>query len=117
MIFGATPAEVAEVAIAPAIAIRANRHGSLVTGRTGDHVIDYAATLTGPVYDIMYNPRTGWFVVTVYRRGLEAPERWDNRPGTDAGYPRITEVLGAATPTAILAALDVDPDLLGYAPT
>ena len=51
--------------------------------------------------------------VTVFR-GLEPPVRWDNRPGTDPGYPRITDVLGATSPTTILDALDIPPSALGY---
>lgn len=114
VIAGATPDEVAQVGASPAIALRANRLGTLVTGRPGDLVIDYAAELPGPVYDVMYNPSTGWFAVTVYR-GLAATTRWDNRPGTDPGFPRTDAVLGAATPLAILAALDIAPAALGYA--
>jgi hypothetical protein len=61
----------------------------------------------------MYSPTTGWFSVTVFR-GLDPPVRWDNRPGTDPGYPRIDDVLGATTPIAILAALDMPPAAVGY---
>jgi len=113
VIAGATPDEVAKVGTSPAIALRTNRLGTLVTGRPGHLVIDYAAELPGPVYDVMYNPGTGWFAVTVYR-GLEQTTRWDNRPGTDPGFPRSADVLGAATPLAILAALDIAPAALGY---
>ncbi len=98
------------------IELRANRHGVLVAGRPGARVIDYADVLGGPVYDVMYNAQTGWFVVTVYARDVP-PSRWDNRPCDDAGYERIAHVLGAAAPPAILAVLDVDPALLGYAPS
>lgn len=116
VIFGAAPAAVADIGTSAAISVRANRIGTLVTGRPGDLVIDYAARLDGPVYDVMYNARTGWFAVTVYR-GLDGPTRWDNRPDADAGYPRVPDILGATTPTAILAALDIDPGVLGYAPS
>lgn len=112
VISGATPAQVSRIGTSQRITLRENRLGTLVTGRPGDLVIDYAAELTGPVYDIMYNARTGWFAVTVYR-GLDAT-RWDNRPGTNPGYPRIADVLGASTPMTILAVLDVPPDALGY---
>jgi len=110
----ARPDEVAAVGTNAAIALRANKLGTLVTGRPGDLVIDYAATLEGPVYDVMYNASTGWFSVTVFR-GLGQPSRWDNRPGTNPGYPRTAEILGATTPLAILAALDIPPDVIGYA--
>ena len=113
MIAGATPEQVVAVGMNARIAVRANRLGTLVTGRPGDLVIDYAAELDGPVYDIMYNSQTGWFSVTVFR-GVDQPSRWDNRPGTNPGYPRIDDVLGASTPTAILAVLDVPPDAIGY---
>ena len=46
--------------------------------------------------------------------GLDAV-RWDNKPGTDCGYPRIDDVLGATTPRTILEALDIPADALGYA--
>jgi len=116
VIFGATPDIVEGVGRSAAISVRANRHGTLVTGRPGDLVIDYAASLDGPVYDVMYNARTGWFVVTIYR-GLDRPTRWDNRPDADAGYPRVPDILGATSPIAILDALDIEPALLGYAPS
>lgn len=115
VIVGATPEQVAGVGESPEIAIRKNLHGTLVTGRPGDLVIDYAATLPGPVYDVMYNARTGWFVVTVYR-GLTPPMRWDNRPGTNPGYQRVDDIMGASTPTSILDALDIPAQTLGYAP-
>lgn len=114
VIAGATPDEVAAVGTSERIQLRANRLGTLVSGRPGDLVIDYAAELPGPVYDVMYNASTGWFVVTVYR-GLEHTTRWDNRPGTEPGYPRVGDILGAATPLDILIALDISPDVLGYA--
>jgi hypothetical protein len=114
VITGATPEQVARIGHSERASLRANKLGTLVTGRTGDFVIDYAAELAGPVYDIMYSAKTGWFSVTVYR-GLEAT-RWDNRPGTNPGYPRIDDVLGATTPTAILDALDVPASAVGYAP-
>ena len=113
VIAGATPEQVVAVGMNARIAVRANRLGTLVTGRPGDLVIDYAAELPGPVYDIMYNSSTGWFSVTVFQ-GLDQPSRWDNRPGTDPGYPRVESILGASTPMAILAVLDVPPDAIGY---
>jgi hypothetical protein len=114
VITNATPARVAAIGAPDRITIRENKLGTLVSGRPGDLVIDYAAELEGPVYDVIYNADTGWFAVTVYR-GLEA-KRWDNRPSTNAGYPRLDDVLGAASPTAILERLDIPPQLLGYAP-
>lgn len=113
VIAGATLAEVTDIGVNERIAIRANKVGVLVTGRPGDLVIDYAAELDGPVYDVMYNVQTGWFSVTIFR-GLNETKRWDNRPGTDPGYPRVDDVLGASTPMAILAVLDIPPDAVGY---
>jgi hypothetical protein len=75
-------------------------------------VVDWAERLPGPVYDIMWNATTNWFAVTIYRD--DNVVRWDNRPGQDAGFPRTQDVLGASTPRAILAALDVAPEDLGY---
>jgi hypothetical protein len=114
VVSGAEPDDVAKIGTSPAIVLRPNKLGTLVTGRPGDLVIDYAAELAGPVYDIMYSAKTGWFVVTVYR-GLEHTVRWDNRPGTHPGYPRTDDILGATTPIGILAALDVPASALGYA--
>jgi hypothetical protein len=114
VVSGASPAEVAAVGAGDDITLRENRLGTLVTGRPGDRVIDYAAELAGPVYDVMYNAGTGWFAVTIYR-GLTAV-RWDNRPGTDPGYTRVDDVLGARSPLEILAVLDIAPAVLGYAP-
>ncbi|HWO20167.1 MAG TPA: hypothetical protein VNO30_15375 [Kofleriaceae bacterium] len=114
VIAGATPAQVAAVGTSERIWLRENRLGTLVSGRPGDLVIDYAAELPGPVYDVMYNAGTGWFAVTIYR-GLTHTTRWDNRPGTNAGYPRVGDVLGATTPLSILVALDVSSAVLGYA--
>jgi hypothetical protein len=113
VVVGAAPAQVAAVGTNARTTLRTNKLGTLVTGRPGDLVIDYAAGLAGPVYDVMYSAQTGWFSVTVFR-GLTPPVRWDNRPGTDAGYPRIDDVLGATTPTAILDALDIPPTAIGY---
>jgi hypothetical protein len=113
-VFGATEAEVTAVGASDRIATRTNRHGTLITGRPGDLVIDYAAELPGPIYDVMYCPQTGWFAVTIYR-GLEPPVRWDNRPGTNPGYPRVDDILGATTPAAILDALDIPAQAIGYA--
>jgi len=113
VIVGATPDEVVAVGVNARIAVRANALGTLVTGRPGDMVIDYAAELAGPVYDIMYNAQSGWFSVTVFK-GLAPPTRWDNRPGTNPGYPRIDDILGASTPAAILAVLDVPADAVGF---
>jgi hypothetical protein len=112
VIVGSTPEQVAAVGVTERIALRTNRLGTLVTGRPGDLVIDYAAELPGPIYDVMYNATTGWFSVTVFR-GLTAM-RWDNRPGTNPGYPRVDDILGATTPMAILAVLDIPPDAVGY---
>ncbi len=112
VIAGASPAEVAAQGQSDAIALHTNRLGTLVTGRPGDLVIDYALALPGPVYDVMWNAATGWFAVTIYRG--ERATRWDNRPGTNPGYPRTEHVLGASTPRTILEALDVPFDAIGY---
>jgi hypothetical protein len=113
VVAGATPDEVAAIGAGDDVQMRVNRHGTLVTGRPGSRVIDYAAELTGPVYDVMYNPDTGWFVVTVYRQ-LNPPMRWDNRPGTNPGYSRVDDILGATTPSSILEALDIPATAIGY---
>lgn len=112
VIANATPDEVAAVGTNASITMRANRLGTLVTGRPGDLVIDFALDLGGPVYDVMWNAETGWFAVTVYRG--EQVVRWDNRPGTNPGYPRVDDILGATTPRTILEALDVPADAIGY---
>jgi hypothetical protein len=112
VIAGATPEQVAEIGVTDRIAVRKNALGTLVTGRPGDLVIDYAEAFSGPVYDVMYNAQTGWFSVTVYR-GIDVT-RWDNRPADEAGYPRVDAILGATTPMTILAVLDIPPDALGY---
>lgn len=113
VIAGATPEQVTAFGAKPSVEIRANKLGTLVTGRPGDLVIDLAMHFDGPVYDVMWNPATRWFAVTIYRG--EAATRWDNRPSEDAGYPRVTDVLGATTPRTILDALDVPSDAIGYA--
>lgn len=113
VVVGVAPDQVAAVGTNDRTTLRANRLGTLVTGRPGELVIDYATELTGPVYDVMYSAKTGWFSVTVFR-GLDPPVRWDNRPGANAGYERIDDVLGATTPTMILDVLDIPPTALGY---
>jgi hypothetical protein len=113
VVIGVAPEQVAAVGTNERTVLRANKLGTLVTGRPGELVIDYAVELDGPVYDVMYSPTTGWFSVTVFR-GLQPPVRWDNRPGTNPGYPRIDDVLGATTPAEILEALDIPPAALDY---
>ncbi len=113
VIAGATPEQVMAFGAKPSITIRANKLGALVTGKPGDLVIDLAMHFAGPVYDVLWNPNTRWFAVTIYRG--EQATRWDNRPNEDAGYPRATDVLGATTPRTILEALDVPMDAIGYA--
>lgn len=108
----AKPEQLAEYA-RETIEIRANRVGTLMTGRPGPLVIDLAQQFAGPVYDVMWNATTNWFAVTIFH-GSDA-QRWDNRPGTDCGYPRANDVLGATTPRTILEVLDVPGDALGYA--
>jgi hypothetical protein len=116
VIAGATPAQIRAIAAGEHVTIRENRLGTLVTGAIDGSVIDYAAELRGPVYDVMFNAGTGWFAVTIYT-GENQPRRWDNRPDEEAGYPRIPDVLGATTPSAILEALDIPADAVGYLPS
>ncbi len=114
VVAGATPDQVRAAGAPPTVTVAANRLGALVIGGSlGGLPIDLAAELPGPVYDVMYSADTGWFAVTVYR-GETQPVRWDNRPEETCGYPRVAEILGATTPLAILAALDVPASALGY---
>lgn len=106
------PEDVRSLASSDGLTVSPNRLGTLVTGRVGDIVIDFAFALPGPVYDVMWNPDTGWFAVTIYRG--DNAVRWDNRPDTEAGYPRVADVRGATTPRAILDALDMPADAVGY---
>jgi hypothetical protein len=112
VIAGASPEQVRAAGTNENCLMRANRLGTLVTGRPSELVVEYAFALSGPVYDVMWNPETGWFAVTIYRG--EQAVRWDNRPGSAAGYPRVGDVLGAATPQSILEALDIPADAIGY---
>ncbi len=114
VVAGAPPEHVAAVGTSDRITLRPNKLGTLVTGRPGDLVIDYAHELPGPVYDVMYSAKTGWFSVTVFR-GATPPVRWDNRPDANPGYTRTPDILGATDPLAILTALDVPASALGYA--
>jgi len=114
VVSGAPPEQVAATATKPTVELRANKLGTLITGKTGDLVIDLAFEFEGPVYDVMWNSDTNWFAVTIFRGGTDAT-RWDNRPGEDPGYPRANDVLGATTPRTILAALDVPAEAIGYA--
>lgn len=114
VVVGAAPADLADVDGGERVALRSNALGTLVTGPCGTLAIDYADGRPGPVYDVLYSATTGWFAVTIYRADAP-PVRWDNRPGADAGYPRVDDILGATTPSTILAALDIPADALGYA--
>ena len=113
VVVGASAAEVAALHVSPELSIRDNRLGALVIGRLGSLPIDLAERLDGPVYDLMYNPSTGWFCVTIHE-GAEPPRRFE--PGasgdTAGGYARAPDILGATTPEAILDALDVPRDFL-----
>lgn len=114
VVVGATPDEVAAVHVGADLAIRANRLGTLVTGRLASLPLDYAERFDGPVYDVIANPATGWFAVTIFD-GYAAPRRFE--PGatgaTLGGYARVADVLGATTREAVLAALDIPPEVLG----
>ena len=112
VITGVSPQQAASLTTSDRVVVRANRLGALLTGRLDSLPVDAAFHYAGPVYDVMWNDETGWFAVTIYR-GQRA-ERWHNRPATDAGYPAVGDVLGATTPRAILDALDVPPDAIGY---
>lgn len=116
VVAGATPGQVRAIGAGEHVTVRENRLGTLVTGAVDGSVIDYAAVLDGPVYDVMFNAGTNWFAVTIYI-GEDQPKRWDNRPGEEAGYPRIPDVLGATSPAAILEALDIPAEAIGYAPS
>jgi hypothetical protein len=116
VIADATPESVNALGGGTDLTFAANRIGTIVTGPVGDRVIDYADRVDGPVYDVMYHSKTGWFAVTIYR-GLENTVRWDNRPDANPGYPRVDTVLGASSPLAILDALDIDPALVDYHPS
>ena len=116
VIVGATPDEVARIHVSSDLTIRGNRLGTLVLGRLGSAPLDYAEALDGPVYDVMFNPATGWFCVTIFE-GMAMPRRFD--PGaegdTAGGYARVRDILGASEPAAILAALDVPESFLAPA--
>jgi hypothetical protein len=112
VIVGASPEQVAAVADGDRITMRRNALGTLVTGRLGSLPIDWAASIDTPIYDVLYSRDTGWFSVTIFQ-GDTQPVRWDNRPGENAGYPRIPDIRGATTPATILAALDIPPDSIG----
>lgn len=114
VVVGATPEQVADVMVTDELSIRANRLGTLVLGRLGSLPVDYAERFGGPVYDILYNPTTGWFCVTVFDDD-RPPHRFE--PGatgdTVGGYARADDILGATTPEAILDALDVPREVIG----
>jgi hypothetical protein len=110
VVVGVSPAQVNALGESDRVAVRANRLGTLLTGDVGDRPIDFADIFPGPIYDVMYNPGTGWFSVTIFH-GNAVPVRWDNRTG-DAGYPRVPDIRGATTPEAILMALDISVELL-----
>jgi hypothetical protein len=110
VIVGAAPDAVAAIETS-GITIGSNRHGTLVTGDLGTLPLDYADSFDGPIYDVMFNPSTGWFSVTIFDGDIQ-PVRFDNRPGTDPGYPRVDAILGASTPEGILEVLDIPAALL-----
>jgi hypothetical protein len=114
VIVGATPDAVAAIHVADHFAIRANKLGTLVVGRLGGLPLDYSEAFDGPVYDVLYNPETGWFAVTIFE-GMEPPRRFDPTATGEmaGGYARVADILGAREPRAVLDALDVPTDLLG----
>jgi hypothetical protein len=113
VVVGARPDEVAGFHVTPEIDIRANRLGTLVTGRLASLPLDLAERFDGPVYDVLVNPSTGWFCVTIFE-GAEPPRRFE--PGatgdTVGGYARAADILGATTREQVLDALDIPRDLL-----
>jgi hypothetical protein len=113
VIVGSTPEQVAAIHVGDHLSIRANRLGTLVMGRLGSLPVDYADQLDGPVYDVLYNPTTGWFSVTIFE-GMEPPRRFEPGATGDVvgGYARAPDILGATDAPAVLAALDVPLDLL-----
>ena len=116
VVVGATPEAVAKIGDEEPnvrFTVRPNKHGALVHGRLRGLPIELADAFDGPVYDILYNPTTGWFSVTVFRGIRESPVRYDKREG-ECGYPRVPDILGATAPADILAALDVPADVIGY---
>lgn len=114
VVVGALPDQVAAVKITGEMTVRANRLGTLVLGRLGSLPVDYSERFDGPVYDVLYNPTTGWFCVTIFDGSLH-PRRFE--PGatgdTVGGYARAPDILGATTPEAILDALDVPHEMIG----
>ena len=57
VVSGAPPEQVAAKATKPTVELRANKLGTLITGKIGDLAIDLAFELAGPVYDVMWNDR------------------------------------------------------------
>jgi hypothetical protein len=114
VVVGAAPDDVAAVKVTAELSIRANRLGTLVLGRLGSLPVDYAERFDGPVYDVMFNPTTGWFTVTIFDAGLH-PRRFElgATGATAGGYERAPDILGATTPEAILDALDVPREVIG----
>jgi hypothetical protein len=108
VIVGAVPEEVAALHVSAELAIRANRLGTLVIGRLGSLPLDYSEHFDGPVYDVMFNPTTGWFCVTVFA-AADPPVRFE--PDTSGqmlgGYTRVPDILGATTRDGVLEALDI----------
>jgi hypothetical protein len=114
VIVGAAPDAVAEVHVSPELSIRANRLGTLVQGRLGSLPVDYAEMFDGPVYDVLFNPTTGWFSVTIFE-GEAPPRRFDPSAvgDTAGGYVRVRDILGAREPLDVVRALDIPEAMLG----
>ena len=115
VIAGATPEQVRAVGASDRIAVRANKLGTLVTGRPDGLVIDYAAELRARSTTSCTTRGTGWFAVTIYTRREPA--------GAVGQSPRTrTQAIRASTTSSarrrratILDALDVPADDVGYA--
>jgi hypothetical protein len=113
VIAGVAPEAIAALHVSAELAIRGNRLGTLVTGRLAAWPLEYAERLGATVYDVLANPRTGWFCVTIYEGHLP-PRRFEPgaRGDTVGGYARAPDILGATTRDAVLAALDVPAEVL-----
>jgi hypothetical protein len=118
VVAGASAAEVrqvlADLGDPEWIRATANRLGVLVSaddGPLGTQAWDIAEALpAAEVYYVQRDPDAGVFSVLVLRGGRELGSFL--APPLDDDTPRLTEILGATTPAAILEALDIRKDIL-----
>jgi hypothetical protein len=87
------------------VTVRMKRPGARWKHTTGDEVLQLRAPQLSDRWTPAVQRATAYYAIDA------VDVRWDNRPDTNAGYPRIGDVLGATTPTAIL---DIPPMALGY---